>query len=73
MLEDLFGIQPAASKKDAVKKLAVQKKETVAILDARKGHNFAIQLRALGLSRREVCEALLEGKVHADILSVPQG
>lgn len=70
MLEVLFGIQPVAPKKDAIKKPAGQKAETVTILDPRKAHNFAIQLRALGLARHEVCEALLEGNVYPDTIAV---
>lgn len=62
MLETLFGVLPAP-KKDTIKNTGAQKKpETVTILDARKAHNFSIQLRALGMRSIEVCEALLEGK-----------
>ncbi|KAG0581776.1 hypothetical protein KC19_3G008200 [Ceratodon purpureus] len=62
MLETLFGVLPAP-KKDSTKSTAAQKKpEAVTILDARKAHNFSIQLRALGMRSIEVCEALLEGE-----------
>ncbi|CAK9881392.1 unnamed protein product [Sphagnum jensenii] len=63
VLEALFGIQPAAPKKEQTKKPVASSAMAgqYAILDSRKAHNFSIQLRALGLTRREVCEALLEG------------
>ena len=68
MLETLFGVLPAP-KKDVNKNTAAQKKpEMVTILDARKAHNFAIQLRALGMRSIEVCEALLEGKAICSLL-----
>lgn len=63
VLEALFGIQQATSKKETTRKPAVSDAPAVvAILDSRKAHNFSIQLRALGLTRREICAALLEGK-----------
>jgi hypothetical protein len=63
VLEALFGIQPAAPKKEQTKKPVASSAMAgqYAILDSRKAHNFSIQLRALGLTRREVCEALMEG------------
>jgi hypothetical protein len=67
MLETLFGVLPAAKKDSTAKNVAAQKKpEAVTILDARKAHNFAIQLRALGMRSIEVCEALLEGKAYTE-------
>jgi hypothetical protein len=63
VLEALFGIQTAAPKKEQTKKPVASSAMAgqYAILDSRKAHNFSIQLRALGLTRREVCEALMEG------------
>ncbi|KAG0556792.1 hypothetical protein KC19_11G079200 [Ceratodon purpureus] len=63
MIENLFGVTArAASENDGVKRSPftpiAEKNE---ILDPRKAHNIAIQLRARGLSRVEVCDALLDG------------
>lgn len=65
MIENLFGVTArAASENDGVKRSPftpiAEKNE---ILDPRKAHNIAIQLRARGLSRVEVCDALLDGKL----------
>lgn len=59
VLEEMFGIQKTAPTE---KKPSSKKPEVKSILDPRKAHNFAIQLRGLGLTRVEVCDALLEGK-----------
>ena len=61
VLEAMFGIQktePTKTKPAPSSKTS----EVKAILNPRKAHNFAIQLRGLGLTRVEVCDALLEGK-----------
>lgn len=62
MIENLFGMSSRATassvKRFASSSAASQKNE---ILDPRKAHNIAIQLRARGLSRVEVCDALIEG------------
>lgn len=58
VLEEMFGIQKTAPTE---KKPSSKKPEVKSILDPRKAHNFAIQLRGLGLTRVEVCDALLEG------------
>lgn len=60
MLEALFGITAPAPRKEP-KKSAPAAAVQVQILEARKAHNFSIQLRALGLIKQEVIEALLEG------------
>ncbi|KAG0581773.1 hypothetical protein KC19_3G008000 [Ceratodon purpureus] len=60
VLEAMFGIQKTAPTKSKPASSS-KKPEVKAILDPRKAHNFAIQLRGLGLTRAEVCDALLEG------------
>ena len=62
MIENLFGVGSRATASD-VKRLATSTAtpEKNEILDPRKAHNIAIQLRARGLSRVEVCDALVEG------------
>lgn len=61
MLEALFGLAAPAPKKDVKKSASAANIVQVAILEARKAHNFSIQLRALGLTKHEVIGALLDG------------
>jgi len=71
MIENLFGMSSRATassvKRFASSAAASQKNE---ILDPRKAHNIAIQLRARGLSRVEVCDALVEGEFPVHFLFV---
>ncbi|KAG0559057.1 hypothetical protein KC19_10G075500 [Ceratodon purpureus] len=69
MLEALFGLAAPAPKKNESKKPASSATPQVVILEARKAHNFSIQLKALGLTKHEVIGALLEGEgLSMDVL-----
>lgn len=63
MIENLFGVSSRATA-SGVKRFAssTAASDKTEILDPRKAHNIAIQLRARGLSRVEVCDALIEGE-----------
>ena len=61
MIENLFGVDSRATA-SGVKSLASTATSKNEILDPRKAHNIAIQLRARGLSKVEVCDALIEGE-----------
>ena len=67
MIENLFGVtaRPASESEGVKKSPFTPIAEKNELLDPRKAHNIAIQLRARGLSRVEVCDALLEGKLVA--------
>jgi len=63
-LEDMFGIQKTSPTRKSTEKASFSNRpDNEGILDHRKAHNLGIQLRALGLTRVEVCDALLEGKI----------
>lgn len=63
MIENLFGVTTKASGTDDSKNSTyAPSPEKHELLEGRKAHNIAIQLRARGLSRFEICDALLEGK-----------
>lgn len=72
MIENLFGVAPSTSAGSITRqssKLSVSAKSE--ILDPRKAHNIAIQLRARGLSKMEVCDALVEGEgLDQEILEI---
>lgn len=70
-LETMFGIQKTGTTKASMKMASFFGKGHEGILDPKKAHNFGIQLRALSLTRNEVCEALLEGKLLLKKLLVP--
>lgn len=59
-MEKLFQVTPALQPK-AKLPTAPKKQPPKTLIEARKAHNISIQLRGLGLSTDEVCEALLEG------------
>lgn len=61
MIENLFGVSTKAAGSGVKRVTASTPSEKIEILDPRKAHNIAIQLRARGLSRAEVCDALTEG------------
>lgn len=70
-LEAMFGIQKTSPTRRSTKKASSSNRpDNKGILDQRKAHNFGIQLRALGLTRMEVCDALLEGKISYQCLRV---
>ncbi|KAI5075537.1 hypothetical protein GOP47_0009613 [Adiantum capillus-veneris] len=64
----LFGTKPVLNK-DASKAPAPVKRK--GILDSKKAHNIAIQLRALNISTQDIRDALLEGSgMKAELLEV---
>lgn len=70
-LETMFGIQKTGTTKASMKMASFFGKGHEGILDPKKAHNFGIQLRALSLTRNEVCEALLEGEgLSGEILEI---
>lgn len=63
-LEAMFGVQKTSPPRKSTENAAFSNRANhKGILDARKAHNLAIQLRGLRLTRTEVCDALLEGKI----------
>lgn len=67
----MFGIQKTGTTKASMKMASFFGKGHEGILDPKKAHNFGIQLRALSLTRNEVCEALLEGEgLSGEILEI---
>lgn len=63
MMEAMFGYQIAPETlAGAAKKSSSDKPVVVALLDAKKAQNISIQLKALGLTKQEIVDALLEGK-----------
>ncbi|KAM3334341.1 hypothetical protein ACQJBY_029018 [Aegilops geniculata] len=74
MIETLFICNPAnAAPKEATKRpaLPTPKTENKVLLDPKKAQNIAILLRALNVTKEEVCEALCEGNTQnfgADLL-----
>uniref|UniRef100_A0A453G5D6 Formin-like protein n=1 Tax=Aegilops tauschii subsp. strangulata TaxID=200361 RepID=A0A453G5D6_AEGTS len=74
MIETLFICNPAnAAPKEATKRpaLPTPKAENKVLLDPKKAQNIAILLRALNVTKEEVCEALCEGNTQnfgADLL-----
>eukprot|EP00249_Psilotum_nudum_P019354 c27210_g1_i3 orf=627-3632(-) len=73
IIETLFGYNSNGTSKTGTSKsmalpMPVKKH---GILDARKAHNIAIQLRALNLSKDDICNSLLEGDgLSSEILEV---
>lgn len=64
MIESLFGYDPNQKVKNEVTNFTVpasQFRKNAQILDQRKSQNIAILLRALDVTKEEVCDALLEG------------
>lgn len=76
MIENLFGVSSRVTPIGPGKRFApsAPTSEKNEILDPRKAHNIAIQLRARGLSRVDVCDALMEGEfpTHARISKLGQ-
>lgn len=72
MIETLFGCNatPNSANKDAIRRPAIPipKAQENRVLDPKKSQNIAILLRALNVTKEEVCEALLEGKVSTSLL-----
>ncbi|KAF3329410.1 formin-like protein 1 [Carex littledalei] len=66
MIETLFGCNAAtnSANKEAIRRPAIPipKAQENRVLDPKKSQNIAILLRALNVTKEEVCEALLEGK-----------
>ncbi|KAL3682493.1 hypothetical protein R1sor_000515 [Riccia sorocarpa] len=60
-VESLFQYLPPAQAKNQGDKKTPLKEGPITILDPKKAHVMAIQLRGLGITADEVCEALLEG------------
>ncbi|XP_023535048.1 LOW QUALITY PROTEIN: formin-like protein 5 [Cucurbita pepo subsp. pepo] len=64
MIETLFGYAPADKSKTDGKKETTSKdpvQQFIQIIDAKKAQNLSILLRALNVTREEVCDALHEG------------
>lgn len=64
MIETLFVCKPAstAPKETTRRQVPPSPKEEGRVLDPKKSQNIAILLRALNVTKEEVCEALLEGR-----------
>ena len=62
MIENLFGLSSNATASSVKRLASTTPTEKNEILDPRKAHNIGIQLRARGLSRVEICDALIEGE-----------
>ncbi|KAJ4757954.1 Formin-like protein [Rhynchospora pubera] len=66
MIETLFGCNAASNSaaKEAIRRPAIPipKSQENRVLDPKKSQNIAIMLRALNVTKEEVCEALMEGK-----------
>lgn len=60
-METLFQYLPSAQPKNKLGRKTPDKDIPMTIIDPRKAHIIAIQLRGLAISTDEVCEALLEG------------
>lgn len=75
MIETLFGCNAAtnSANKEAIRRPAIPipKAQENRVLDPKKSQNIAILLRALNVTKEEVCEALLEGKVSLSLLKSP--
>ncbi|MCO5550536.1 hypothetical protein L7F22_004023 [Adiantum nelumboides] len=64
----LFGTKPSVNKEISKAPAPAKKK---GILDSKKAHNIAIQLRALNISTQDICDTLLEGSgMKAELLEV---
>eukprot|EP01018_Ginkgo_biloba_P024379 Gb_11092 [translate_table: standard] len=64
MIESLFGYNPTATVKSEVAKPSAalpSSRKMDQILDPRKSQNIAILLRALNVTREEICDALMQG------------
>jgi Formin Homology 2 Domain len=72
MIETLFGCNATtnSANKEAIRRSAIPipKVQEDRVLDPKKSQNIAILLRALNVTKEEVCEALLEGKVSVSLL-----
>lgn len=71
MIESLFGCTTSNTVKSEAAKCSVTPppKQQQRILDPRKSQNIAILLRALTVTREEICDALLEGEgLNTDFL-----
>lgn len=67
MIENLFGVTTRLDSEGEIAKRASNLgasalEKTDMILDPKKAHNIAIQIRARGLARETVCDALLDGE-----------
>jgi hypothetical protein len=71
LLDALFGLAAPPTKNPVSQKPAAlsSRPVPVAILDSKRAQNFTIQLRALGLTRQEICGALLEGQASVFLIS----
>lgn len=71
-LEAMFGVQKTSPPRKSTEKAGPSNRpDHKGILDARKAHNLAIQLRGLRLTRNEVCDALLEGEgLSSEVLEI---
>lgn len=61
MIETLFGCDSTNGVVNGRRKVVSSSVQENAVLDAKKSQNIAILLRALNVTKEEVCEALLEG------------
>ncbi|KAL3682486.1 hypothetical protein R1sor_000508 [Riccia sorocarpa] len=60
-VQSLFQYKPPAPAKNQGDKKARVEEGPIALIDGRKAHVMAIQLRGLGITANEVCEAVIEG------------
>jgi len=73
MMETLFGCKSTGSAfKETVTRRSVLPPVELEtrVLDPKKSQNIAILLRALNVTRDEVCEALLDGKFICSFLTI---
>ena len=63
MIETLFGCDSTKGLTDARRKVVLSAVQENMVLDPKKSQNIAILLRALNVTKEEVCEALLEGEL----------
>lgn len=72
MIESLFGYNANDKSRGDGKKESAFKEPSpqyVKILDPKKSQNLAISLKALNVKVEEVCDAVMEGNSHADLLT----
>ncbi|ONK77285.1 uncharacterized protein A4U43_C02F4970 [Asparagus officinalis] len=65
MMETLFGCDSTNGVVNGRRKVVSSSVQENAVLDAKKSQNIAILLRALNVTKEEVCEALLEGNTDS--------
>jgi len=62
MIETLFGYNSANTSSGVAKQSVIPPSQTLHLLDPKKSQNLAILLRALNVTKEEVCDALFEGE-----------